>query len=69
MRTMEETQNIEAEMMELLERRKISVMEAGALGVTLINAALEVIPDKKASQAFINSIIKVLEAIKINHND
>lgn len=69
MRTMEETQNIEAEMMELLERRKISVMEAGALGVTLINAALEAIPDKKASQAFINSIIKVVEAIKINHND
>lgn len=69
MRTMEETLNIEAEVMGILEKRKVSVLEAGALGVALISAALEVIPDKKASQAFINSVTKVLEAIKTNHND
>lgn len=69
MRTMEETLNIEAEVMGILEKRKASVLEAGALGVALISAALEAIPDKKASQAFINSVTKVLEAIKTNHND
>lgn len=69
MRTTEETLNIEAEVVEILEKRNVSVLEVGALGVSLISMALEAIPDKKASQAFINSIIKVVEAIKINHND